>query len=135
MTEAFGGFVPFTSGAQNKIAAVPQDVTPGSMKDRNQAKRSKILRYPEDVGSADQGHYIIFDIMKQDPSKLKATRVKNAAIDAFNDLDSMSATAVGQKSATAGKQSGANSIQVANEGTTRLSTSIALFKNKSLVVL
>ena len=140
MTEAFGGFVPFTSGAQNKIAAVPQDVTPGSMKDRNQAKRSKILRYPEDVGSADQGHYIIFDIMKQDPKKLKAARAKAAVTDKSArppapgtgvDIGDVNLSAT---TAKAGKVSGPNSIAVANEGTTQLSTSIALYMPPSIQV-
>ena len=147
MTEIFsdaGGFIPFKGAALNKRAAVPHSVFPGSMKDKNQPGRGSVYRYPEDVGNVDQGHYIIFDIMKQDPNKLKIAVAERKAREALAAHDNPQVGTTGiastspdllqavRRAKAVGTHKGANSIQVANKATTQLTTSIALYMPPSV---
>ena len=123
---------------------------------RNQ---TTLLTYPSGVDTDEQqGHYIMFEIYKQDPSKLAATKAvkgvksvvndlkkETGQSDANNSVEGIAAelSAEGQKafdvaaksfSGTFEKHSGPNSLQVAKKATTRMDTAIALYMPPSVQV-
>ena len=103
-----------------------------------------VLRYPASVGVAqDQGHWIIFDIFKQDPAKLQINRGIRAGKAALAKIANQQKLALAidgfsekaEKAAKkAGKHKGPNSIAVKNETTTKLFTSIGLYMPPSISV-
>ena len=100
-----------------------------------------VLRYPQSVGVAqDQGHWIIFDIFKQDPTKLQINRAIRAGKAALANQQKLAMaidgyTETAEKSLQkAGKHVGPNSIAVKNDATTKLFTSIGLYMPPSISV-
>jgi hypothetical protein len=118
---------------------------------------TKNLAYPEGVESdAGQGHYIIFEIHKQDKSKLRALKATvdlmnraleiakqvgagnvNNVIANFNQAQATTAPARGGRPKPANKgnkQSGPNSLQLAQKATTKMPVCIALYMPPSVQV-
>jgi len=108
---------------------------------------TQILSYPESVSSDPmQGHYIIFEILTQNRAQMTGqklyndikTIVKNAAGAAVEAVaDGLAGSAAASSSHTptsAVDKNKPNSIQVAHQATTRLSTVIALYMPPSVSV-
>ena len=110
---------------------------------------TQILSYPESVSSDPmQGHFIIFEILTQKKAEMSGqklyndikTVVKNAAgaaVEAVADAVGLAGSAAASSSHTptsAVDKNKPNSIQIANQATTRLSTVIALYMPPSVSV-
>ena len=107
------------------------------------------LSYPLNVeNDPQQGHYIIFEILKQNKAKLRSRREKIDAVfgrgiglDDIVDFDDVLAQAknladagVKKYKASNKKQSGPNSMQVALDATTKMDAHIALYMPPSVQV-
>ena len=124
-------------------------VTATRIRSPNDRNFTPNLSYPLNVeNDPQQGHYIIFEIMKQNKAKLKARKEKIDEIFArgfdildiknFSDLSDeaqrLLSAGAEKYNATNNKQSGPNSLQVAQNATTKMDAHIALYMPPSVQV-
>jgi hypothetical protein len=145
----FGNYVPLHGNVPSSTRA---EAITGKLEETLNERRTgnyvtQILSYPESVSSDPmQGHYIIFEILTQNEAEMSGqklyndikTIVKNAAGAAVEAVaDGLAGAAAASSSHTptsAVDKNKPNSIQVAHQATTRLSTVIALYMPPSVSV-
>jgi len=155
LTKVAGNFAAAAIGNIGMPKKIPAfaDVEFGlGSKGRNKTKN---LAYPLNVESdPSQGHYIIFEIMEQDKAKLKARKAAvdaaQVAVKAAKEIGTTSEDATGFSNTGPGgqsgqkekaypankgnKQSGPNSLTVAQDAVTAMPTCIALYMPPSVQV-
>ena len=115
-----------------------------------------LLTYPDNIESdPQQGHYIMFEIYKQDPSKLSSTKAVSSGAKLVKKMQSETGTPEPVEGATTtlvketskagkamgkafmgtlAKHSGPNSLQEKRKATTKMDTAIALYMPPSVQV-
>ena len=163
LTKVSGNLSGVGSRAKKIASSAGADMMSAFNKKVTGRNQTEILQYPHNVGADNdpgQSHYIMFEIYKQDPSKLASTKALNSMrnkVDALKQETGTKEPVVGADNAglfsgmgaaarsagaaaksnfksTFEKHSGPNSIQVAKNATTKMDTAIALYMPPSVSV-
>ena len=144
----FGNYVHVNgnlpSSTNSQAEAITGKLRETLNRDATRKHVTQILSYPESVSSDPmQGHFIIFEILTQNKAEMTGRQLYNNIVNVVEQtgeelsrgLDGARQLAAQQRTqSSAGGTNKPNSIQIANQATTRLSTVIALYMPPSVSV-